>query len=316
MHLADCRRRTATLDKPSLLSLFHKLLQSSSDPGLRDQIVSLLPSPSLDSIEPALDEAEKAIRAALPSAGQHEVRAEFAWGRLRSPVAEFVHTAQGFLPLFVDEDLPSTPSSTGEGSSKRERPHVSTTFNFLHLVTVRALRILEALPAVPRTASMFALDRQQPGPMFRIGNCEAVKQLSQMLPTHAMAISSPNSIVNQLLPQLALQWTRMFERVAKAVNEEGKMFGAEMVRGWIGSLNALVAPQQGDAEAPVDDPAKAMRSTLNALKSRLEHEVGWLVGVHRGSSSSFGYSTAQHHQHQPPTQQHLHSRPMDQEEEL
>lgn len=309
------------------------MLATSSDPGLRDQIVSLLPSPSLDSIESALDEVEKAIRAALPSGGPQEVRAEFAWGRLRSPVAEFVHTAQGFLPLFVDEDSRATPTSSSssfstsaEATNKREQPHVSTTFNFLHLVTVRAIRVLEALPAVPRTASMFALDRQQPGPLFRsMNHNEAVKALGQMLPAHSVAISSPNSIVNQLLPLLAVQWTRLFERVARAVNEEGKMFGAEMVRGWIASLNSIVNVSQSQQQDSTDDangssdtnceePATAMRMALHALQERFEQEIGWLIGVHKNSfSSSLGFATPQHSQHQ---QQHLYSRPMDQEEEL
>ncbi|UZJ53836.1 hypothetical protein CBS101457_003156 [Exobasidium rhododendri] len=268
----DLGKVLSTLDKPSLLTLFSRLLSSSTDPTLRDQIIAHIPSPSLISVEFALEEIEKGIRSAGAHAG--EMRAGFAWARLRNPVGDFTATSLGFLPFFVDET-----KNGGILSSRQESPHISTTYNFLHALTVRTLRIINSLAPTPSTmsTSLFAVELNKP---LHLGNSArpSIKMYQELLPSDCLSSSNPNTIVTQLIPSILVQWSRLQETVCKGVNEEGKMFGSEMMRSWILSLEALGwAKAEQDQNVKVEE--KAFRIAIDVIRIRLEQEVGWLIGI-------------------------------------
>ena len=234
------------------------------------------------------------------------MRAEFAWGRLRNPVADFVTTALGFLPFFVDD-----AKDGGVLSSRQEMPHPSTTFNFLHALTVRTLRILSLLPSTPSTlsVSLFSFDAGKP---FFSGNgvCASVKAYQEMIPAELLTSSNPNTIVMQLIPSLLTQWSRLQEKLCKGVNEEGKMFGSEMMRGWIMSLEVL-----GSQDGLVKAEERAFRAVLDGIRGRLEQEVGWLIGLHTRGTTSQSWRGAHPHRIAPSSNSRA-STHMDDEEEL
>lgn len=306
----SCSAQLATLDKSSLLTLFSRLLTTSTDPTLRDQIISLIPSPSLDSVECALDEIEKSIRSTCAHSG--EMRAEFAWGRLRNSVSDYTATALGFLQFFVDET-----KDAGTPSSRQDTPHPSTTYNFLHALTLRTLRIIEVLAPTPSnmSASLFSFDGNKP---LYFGNSAhpSVKAYQDFIPSESLSSSNPNTIMTQLIPAILIQWSRLQEKLCKGVNEEGKMFGSEMMRGWILSLEAL-----GWAKAEQDQLVKveerAFRTVLDSIRLRLEQEVGWLIGLNtRTSSRPNIVANSPYHSRNPAPSSSRASTHMDEEEEL
>jgi hypothetical protein len=275
----------ATLDKPALLTLFSRLMTSSTDPTLRDQIIAHIPSPSLDSVESALDEIERNIRTACAQPGQ--MRAEFAWGRLRNPVGDFVTTSLGFLPFFIDDT-----KDGGVLSSRQETPHPSTTFNFLQALTFRTLRIIYLLAPTPSTmsTSLFSFDSNKTFP-FGIEINPTIRAYQDLMPADQLTTANPNTIATQLIPLLLTQWSRLQEKLCKGVNEEGKMFGSEMMRGWIMSLEALGLVKSGiDHGRPMKAEEHALRTVLDAIRGSLEQGVGWLIGLpaSRNVSSNTG----------------------------
>jgi hypothetical protein len=182
-------------------------MTSSTDPTLRDQIIAHIPSPSLDSVESALDEIERNIRNACAQPGQ--MRAEFAWGRLRNPVGDFVATSLGFLPFFIDD-----AKDGGVLSSRQETPHPSTTFNFLHALTLRTLRIIDLLAPTPSTmsTSLFSFDGNKTFPFESEAN-SSIKAYQELMPVDLLTSANPNTIATQLIPLLLTQWSRLQEKL-------------------------------------------------------------------------------------------------------
>lgn len=225
-------------------------------------------------MESALDEIERNIRNACAHSGQ--MRAEFAWGRLRNPVSDFVTTSLGFLPFFIDDS-----KDGGVLSSRQETPHLSTTFNFLQALTIRTLRIIDILPSTPSTlsASLFSFDNTKAFPFGNDAN-PSVKAYQDLMPTDLFSSTNPNTIVTQLIPSLLMQWGRLQERLCKGVNEEGKMFGSEMMRSWIMSLESLGWAKESNQSRNVKEEERAFRIVLDGTRARLEQGVGWLIGLH------------------------------------
>jgi hypothetical protein len=92
-----------------------------------------------------------------------------------------------------------------------------------------------------------------------------------------------------LIPSLLTQWSRLQEKLCKGVNEEGKMFGSEMMRGWILSLESLgFAKTRQDGNTKVEE--RAFRTVLDGIRGRLEQEVGWLIGLHPRSNNASNQS--------------------------
>lgn len=284
-----------------------------------------LPAPSLASALTALDEAERTIRMAMPSQGttSGEVRAEWAWGRLRMPTQEFVSTAVGFLPWF------GGATTAAQGGAAPQPQHPSTTFSFLYEVTVRVLRLQAVLPPVPESTFAFAAAvtnaRDSAGSNSAAQAGQGISLLASLLPARALSPSSPNTILSTLVPQLLTRWSALLSRISGAVNDEGRMFGQEMVRGWIVQLESL-GLRSNTVSSDMRDEERAVRTAFGNMSEALVDRIGWLVGVQRvvgqmQATSVAPAAAAAHHQQQHALpwgavpQHGAHSVRMDEEEE-
>ncbi|SNX83209.1 uncharacterized protein MEPE_01915 [Melanopsichium pennsylvanicum] len=255
----DIGKMLASMDKPSLLSMLSSLLTQSKDATLPAQILSLLPTPSLDSVESSLDELEKAIRSAVPFvADGSSVRQEYTWSRLRAPVAAFVDAALGYLPFFVTELDSEREQRLKERDPRlqadREEVHPATTFTFLLMITSRVLRIEAMLPSVTKSSlafNLFTASIQQTS--FGFGTAATCStpnsparhdadaygkhsNLAYMLGTDFASPSSPDALMTVLMPAILKQWTTLLHRLDKSVNGDGRMFSQELVLTWARAL--------------------------------------------------------------------------------
>ncbi|EPQ28727.1 uncharacterized protein PFL1_03531 [Pseudozyma flocculosa PF-1] len=311
----DLGKMLASVDKASLLSMLMNLLAQSKDPNLGAQILSLLPTPSLETVEAALDEAEKNVRAAIPytqggdAAG---VRDEYTWSRVRGPLAAFSDAALSYLPFFVSELDAKRGGAGGSGSgadeavAKREEVHPATTFTFLHALTLRVLRLHALLPPVPKSSLAFSALRLDRAPStsfgFGFGSAAASgsmggggggshstvagssrggeskhSNLAERIPEAYTSLVSPDALLSTLMPALLKQWTILVERLDRAVNVEGRMFGQEVVLGWARALDT-VNTQASSGEAGAKPEDAIIRKAMDEVRNRLERDLGWLVG--------------------------------------
>ena len=347
----DLGKMLASMDKASLLTMLHKLLAQSKDADLGAQILSLLPTPSLESVEAALDEVEKSIRAAIPFVAQNGttgVRDEYTWSRVRAPITAFADTALSYMPFFVTELdkavaglSQGTSADAGTRKADREEVHPATTFTFLHALTVRVLRIHALLPPVPKTSLSFNSLRQdrasahhgfgfafasasatsQGGPsgsgtlQQRPTSDNAHENLANRLASQFTSPSSPDALMSTLMPVLLKQWTVLLQRLDRAVNVEGRMFGQEVVLGWARALDAVGSRGQvsasgetcfsfGAAQSPsqVSRQPKgeetAVREIMDEVRHRLERHLGWLVGGNDPVQALPRPAEPQRHEHQ------------------
>lgn len=288
----DIGKTLASMDKPSLLSMLSSLLSSSKDPSLPAQILSLLPTPSLDSVETSLDELEKAIRSAIPFvADGSSVRHEYTWSRLRAPIAAFVDAALGYLPFFVTE-LESDREQRlreGERQADREEVHPATTFSFLLMVTSRVLRIEASLPEVTKSSLAFNLFTASTSPSsFGFGSTPSSpskgaandaygrhSNLALLLGSEFSSPSSPDALMTVLMPAILKQWTVLLHRVDKAVNGDGRMFSQEVVLAWARGLEATGTAGRGEGGKKEE---LLIRKAMDEVRNRLERDLAWLVG--------------------------------------
>ena len=309
----DIGKMLASMDKPSLLSMLSSLLTQSKDATLPAQILSLLPTPSLDSVESSLDELEKAIRSAIPFvADGSSARHEYTWSRLRAPVAAFVDAALGYLPFFVTELDSDREQRLRERDPRlqadREEVHPATTFTFLLMITNRVLRIEALLPSVTKSSLAFNLFTASSQPSsFGFGasstsasptktNMDAYgkhSNLAYMLGSEFASPSSPDVLMTVLMPAILKQWTTLLHRLDKAVNGDGRMFSQEVVLNWARGLettgtagaqtNTVAAFSSGFSQVKKEpEPPKPeevlIRKAMDEVRNRLERDLAWLVG--------------------------------------
>ncbi|KAN0063155.1 hypothetical protein ACQY0O_004319 [Thecaphora frezii] len=326
----DLGKMLASVDKASLLSMLMNLLARSKDPSLGAQMLALLPTPSLESVEAALDEAEKNVRAAIPfvmPGGGAGVRDEYTWSRVRGPLAAFSDAALSYLPFFVTElDAKRDGNRDGSGGvdvTTREEVHPATTFTFLHALTIRVLRLHALLPPIPKSSLSFnAMRTDRASTSFGFGfgsSCVAGSQaataprnngahpttndkhanLADRIPAIYTSPVSPDALLSTLMPALLKQWTVLVERLDRAVNIEGRMFGQEVVLGWARALDTVNSQGQPDAQSaanpspfsslgaiqqherrPPKPEEEVIREAMDEVHNRLERDLGWLVGGH------------------------------------
>ncbi|KAJ1028639.1 hypothetical protein NDA16_001805 [Ustilago loliicola] len=292
----DIGKMLASMDKPSLLSMLSSLLSQSKDATLPAQILSLLPSPSLDSVDASLDELEKAIRSAIPFvADGSSARQEYTWSRLRAPVAAFVDAALGYLPFFVTEleaDREERLRADQRGlQADREEVHPATTFTLLLMLTNRVLRIEALLPSVTKSSLAFNLFTASSQPSFGFNTNGSAAPMS---PTKADAYgkhgnlayllgndfslpSSPDALMTVLMPAILKQWTTLLHRLDKAVNGDGRMFSQDMVLSWARGLEGTGTAGNKGAEGIKAEEA-LIRKAMDEVRNRLERDLAWLVG--------------------------------------
>lgn len=304
----DIGKMLASMDKPSLLSMLSSLLLQSKDATLPAQILSLLPTPSLDSVESSLDDLEKAIRSAIPFvADGSSARHEYTWSRLRAPIAAFVDAALGYLPFFVTELDSDREQRLRERDPRlqadREEVHPATTFTFLLMITNRILRIEALLPSVTKSSlafNLFTASSQQTS--FGFGGVTSAptspikasgmnasdaydkhSNLAHMLGTEFASPSSPDALMTVLMPAILKQWTTLLHRLDKAVNGDGRMFSQEVVLNWARGLEATgTAALNGYNGVKKDADTKPeellVRKAMDEVRNRLERDLAWLVG--------------------------------------
>lgn len=139
-----------------------------------------------------------------------------------------------------------------------ENHHPSTTFAFLHFLTLSMKRIESVLPR-PSNPSNHQQQQQQQ------------QQGGDPLSSH-------------LLPLAINQWHILTTRLSSLVNQQGKILSAESVRGWFRQLDELCSPTYhhpgtsglgGSGGIGVGISQKA----LEGLRERFTRELGWLVGI-------------------------------------
>lgn len=307
----DLGKMLASLDKTDLLSLLSSLL--SLRPELTSTVHSLLPVPTLESVNHSLDAYEASIRQALPF-GDGPIRPEYAWNRLRSPVGELAAGVQGWMEFFR--------AKQEQTSAQNQGVHPNTMFALLLTITARAVKIQrDLLPPVP-AASLGALSggaSTTTTPRFAFGVGSAATALRSSLPASLTSPHSPNAIATTLLPLLLSAWDALLSRISQDINAQGKMFGREVVVGWMRGIEQLLVecdpPQQVSqahstwqgAAAGIDattaasnaptastdgdgrhgDEAdegvavlSAIRGSFDVLGQGFRREIGWVIGLH------------------------------------
>ncbi|PWN29695.1 hypothetical protein BDZ90DRAFT_230549 [Jaminaea rosea] len=282
----DLGKLLTSLDKANLLSLLSSLL--SLRPELSSTIHSLLPIPTLESVNQSLDAYESDIKQALPF-GSGSVRAEYAWNRLRSPVADMVAGIQGWMEFFR--------AKQEETSAQNEGVHPSTMFSLLLSITIRTIKIQrDLLPAVPSTAlGMFSGSGEQARTAW---SSSSPSTFLSALPASLSSPHSPNLIVTTLLPLLLGAWDALLGRISHDINVESKMLGREVVVSWFRGIEQLLAEceaskqqqqqQHGDrsagaAEQGSSEGAEALRAiqgSVQKLGTQLKSEIGWTIGLY------------------------------------
>ncbi|GAA5830613.1 hypothetical protein JCM11251_002533 [Rhodosporidiobolus azoricus] len=257
--VGDLGKALASLDKPSLLSLLSKLLTTS--PHLAPTISALLPTPSLSTLLSTISTLERNVLSAIPSGVF--LREEYVWGRVRLPVEEYVSEARRFLNLCVPPNPPTTPTAASE--TGEDLTHPSSSFPFLHSLTLSLTR------------------------------------LESSLPPSSSPNSSPNPLAQHLLPALMNAWHLFLSRLAHAANEQGRIFPQSQLNQWFDSLDEVCSVQSLSATVTADafraggagglggtgmgagkgeagQGQGQVRRLMDGVRDRARREVGWLVG--------------------------------------
>lgn len=319
----------ASLDKPALLSLLQSLLSTSTDPKLPALIISLLPAPSLESVDSALDEAERAVRQSLPwGTGSRD---EYIWSRVRNHLFEFVNLSLSYAPFFMPKDERGDSSASSSGERKAEPIHPASTFAFLQSLTVRLLRIESGLPSVPRNVFNFNSINSSSSSSSKAsllsssikdpveGSEASFKRLliSYLPPNEGELLLSPtcpDTLISTLTPILLCHWNTLITNLSTQVNQEGRMFGKDVVLGWGRTLvalgmagapnenNNLTTPSSSSTTTTttssisrlnnggLKNEERAIRLAMDGIRQKFEDQLGWLVAT---PSSSYSF-----HQHQ------------------
>ncbi|GAA5971421.1 hypothetical protein JCM11641_008346 [Rhodosporidiobolus odoratus] len=261
--VGDLGKALASLDKPSLLDVFSKLLSTS--PHLASTISALLPNPRLSTILTTLSTLEQSILTALPTGAF--LRDDYIWSRVRLPLEEYVAEARRFLGLFV----PTHASSATAGLnalSEEDLTHPSTAFQFLHGLTLSLIRLEAALPP-------------SPSPSYTA------------TPTSA---SNPNPLTAHLVPPTLNAWHLFLTRLSHSINTSGRIFPSSLMTTWFEKLDEIsplpVAPLDA-FRVPVPNgvqggPSGGVRKLMEGVRERMRKEVGWLVGYKSAPSVGGG----------------------------
>lgn len=217
----------------------------SSNPQLVPQVQRLLPAPSLEAFTARLAVLESNVINAIPR-GAHGVvmRDEYVWGRVKGPVEEYVSETRTWVTAFC-------PSGPAETSAQQ---HPSTIFTFLSTLTASVLRLESVLPRVPLPAFSTATS----------------------LPSIAGVPLNPlDPLASSLVPHLLNRWHCLITRVNHEVNVDGRMYGNELIRGWLRTLDGLAVRPQPEGHQQSGICAVA----IDGVRTRVVQELGWMGGI-------------------------------------
>jgi hypothetical protein len=99
----------------------------------------------------------------------------------------------------------------------------------------------------------------------------SIRRLEHALP------SGPSSLSTHLLPYAINAWHIFLTRLNAAVNIEGRVLSANLLKSWLGRLDELCVPSPGVLEGTRKEGAA--RKALEGVRERIRREVGWLVGI-------------------------------------
>lgn len=168
------------------------------------------------------------------------IREDYIWGRVRTSLERYVAESKSFLNVVCVHVHVHVHAA---GGGEDEIGHPSTTFAFLHALTSSLRRLEALLPS--HTHDVTTRNRQDP------------------LSTH-------------LLPLVINYWHLFITRLSSAVNQEGRIISAGVVRGWFARLDDLCVSSPGVGEGKKEGGAK---KACEGIRERLKKEVGWLVGL-------------------------------------
>jgi hypothetical protein len=226
------------------LTLFNSLI--TTNPDLRPIISSLLPAPTLSSVLNSLAELERAVVTSIPAGAG--IREDYIWGRVRTTLESYVAESKTFLSVICVHTI-----GGGGGGGEDEIGHPSTTFAFLHALT-SSLRRIEAL--LPSSHHHHHHD-----------NISITRNRQDPLSTH-------------LLPLVINYWHLFITRLSTAVNQEGRIISAGVVRGWFTKLDELCVPSPGVGSRSGEGRREGgAKKACEGTRERLKKEVGWLVGL-------------------------------------
>lgn len=239
----------ASLDKPSLLSIFSSLL--SATPSLAPLISSLLPTPTLSTLLSTLTSLERAVLSAIPTGAF--VRDEYVFSRTRTSLEEYVAEARRFLSLVVPSSSTTSSTTSAAATDESNLTHPSTSFQFLHALTSSLLRLESALPPPQPNANP----------------------------------ASP--LAAHLTPLLLNAWQVFLSRLSSSINQQGRVFPQSVLLGWFEKMDelcpvppAMVSPfaalRMGGTAGGRETGGENTRRLMAEMRERARREVGWLVG--------------------------------------
>ncbi|GAA5856379.1 hypothetical protein JCM8547_008712 [Rhodosporidiobolus lusitaniae] len=252
--VGDLGKALASLDKPSLLTIFSKLLTTS--PHLASTISSLLPTPSLSTILDALTSLERSVFSALPTGAF--LRDDYIWSRVRVSLEEYVAESRRFLGLFV----PTHASAGSAGTSEDDLTHPSTAFQFLHALTSSLLRLEAAFPSSSSPSS------------------------TSFASPSSSSSASPSPLQAHLTPLLLNAWHLFLTRLSSSINTSGRLFPHPLILSWFLRLDELcpAPPSPFDAfrqggGGGGKEGGRETRRLMEGVRERMRREVGWTVGM-------------------------------------
>lgn len=206
-----------------------------------------------------------------------------------------------------DSSKDSTNNNNDSNGKKVEPIHPASTFAFLQSLTVRLLRIESGLPSVPRNVFNFNSSSSKSsnlnsGNKNEIeGSPETFKRiLISLLPSESnegellLSPSSPDTLISTLAPALLSNWNTLITNLSTQVNQEGRMFGKDVVLGWGRTLVALgmagapngnlnVTGHPSSINKRIDERLKneerAIRLAMDGIREKFENQLGWLVAT-------------------------------------
>lgn len=255
----------ASLSKPALLGILHSLL--SQQPDLKAVITSLLPAPSIEAFTGALAVAERKVLDALPVGSN--LRDEYVWSRIRTPLEEYVAEARAALSQFCIPISAGSTSTFPSGDEASAAIHPATTFNFLFELTQSVRKLEVILPRAPLPfGSSYAT------------NATCISSSPQPSINNPSTLNPRDPLIS-FLPPLFNQWHVLATRLSTLVNQNGHVLSADTVRQWFRQLDALVQGSGGSHGhvSHSDNTTSIGRRASEAVRERFVRELGWLIGL-------------------------------------
>lgn len=258
----------ASLPQESLLPLLTSLL--TTQPSLKATILSLIPRPTIDTAVTVLAQSAKKLRDAYPysttpSFSQTAVSFGFgsASGSNQRSVMSQPNSGFGRNPPHTGL-LPTTSGMRDSYVLSRLRPHVtdfvSTAFSYLSYFTCAPSASTQPNPHVAKDT------RSLPNPTDTFTYLSAVTFHLTSQPPLAQSLLAP-----LLLQRILQEWMAWVDRVVVYVNNEGGMFGIDVVGRWSQTLDE-------QAEARISGVSGDLDSGLRTVRDKWVARVGWLVG--------------------------------------